>query len=253
VVQKIKPKNGKEEAQEQLLAPDDFITHTARAFQWLQDNSRTVLGVIGGLFAVAAVLGGVTVWQSRTHADASLKLARALKVYHRPVSTTPPPGDPAEDEKPFATAKEKYTAARDALEPVVAEYGQNGVGLIAGLYLADAHARLEQWDKASDLNRKYLEGTGGDDPLRFLALQALGTALEAAGDRAGAVKAFQDMETLPAKLGRDIGVFHAGRVLLSQADTKEQGKKLLEKLAKEKDYEASSLKTKAEELLTAAP
>ena len=80
------------------------------------------------------------------------------------------------------------------------------------------------------------------------ALQGLGAAQEAKGDLKAAAASFKELTALPTKQGRDYGYFNAGRVLLAQGD-KDGAKAALEKLTKEKDFEGSPLRARAEDLL----
>ena len=123
-----------------------------------------------------------------------------------------------------------------------------GAGRLGQLYLADAHAHLGEYDAAVDAYQKYLRDTPANDGLRFLALQGLGAAQEAKGDLKAAAASFKELTALPTKQGRDYGYFNAGRVLLAQGD-KDGAKAALEKLTKEKDFEGSPLRARAEDLL----
>lgn len=257
MVMKIKPKKDAEPADaadapvdtKQLLKEDEFLSVTGRAFDWLQHNSGKVTAAIAAVFGVAILLGAVSLVQKRSNNAASLDLSTALKTYHRPVGTMPSPDTTTPvEEQPFATAKEKYAAARDALKPVVEKHGSSGPGLVGTLYLADCEAHLGELDAAIDHYKKFLTGAGGTDSLRFLALQGLGHAQESKGDLKAAGATFEDMTKLEGKMGRDYGTLHAGRLLLAQGD-KDGAKKLLEKLTKDKEFETSALKTRAEELL----
>jgi tetratricopeptide (TPR) repeat protein len=252
---KIKPKADEKgsDSREALLAPDEFLTTTGRAFNWLQDNSQKVVTVIAVFFGVALLVGVASFWQARRNSSSSLDLAVALRVYHRPVSTVPAAPDATEEEKPFATAKEKYTAARDALKPVVEKHGGRGAGALGLLYLADCQLHLGDMDEAVASYKSYLGQSGGGDTMRFLALQGLAHALEAKGDAAGAAKALREASELETKVDRDYALYAAGRLLVASAtpDDKTQGKQMLQRVVKE--HEASPYKTKAEELLGTLP
>ncbi|MBI5494382.1 MAG: tetratricopeptide repeat protein [Deltaproteobacteria bacterium] len=256
MVQKLKTqqdKDAEKQEKKELLKPDEFISTTGRAFQWLQDNSQTVLTGIAVLFGGAALVGALSWYQGSRNSEASLDLYRALKPYHRPVSAVSAPDATAEDEKPFATAKEKWTAARDALKPVADKHAGNGAGRLALLYLADTHAHLGEYADAITAYQKFIRDTSASDAMRWVGLQGLASAQEAKGDTKDAAKTFEEMVTLPGKQGRDIGYFNAGRILVGSADAadKTKGKDLLGKLSKEKDFETSPLKARAEELLAA--
>ena len=253
---KVKPKgaDGKEQdksAKAELLAPDEFISTTGRAFDWLQHNAQVVLGVVAVVFLAAAGLGGFTHYRDSQHTTVSWDLAQAMRTYHRPVTTAAPETEVAPEDKPFATAKEKYTAARDQLQGVVDKHGASGPAVMALLPLADCHMHLGEPDKAVAAYKKFLASVAGDDPVKFAALAGLGHALEAKGEADAARAAFQDLSKVAGKVGADEGLFHTGRLMLASADnaSKDEGRKLLEKLTKDKDFEGSPLRAKAEELL----
>ncbi|MEW5855684.1 MAG: tetratricopeptide repeat protein [Myxococcota bacterium] len=248
MVKKIKPKGQDDkDPNKEILEPDQFITRSASVFDWIQDNSSKVLTVIAVFFGAVALLGLVTFFQNSRNSASSKALAEAMRVYHRPVSTVEASTDTPADEKPFATAKEKYTASKDALLKVVQEHGNTGAGAMARLYLADSHVHLGEYDDAIKQYEEYLKATGGADTLRFMALEGLAHAKEAKGDLKGAAETFTQMTQLEGKVGKDYALYNAGRVRLA-LNEKDQGKQMLERLVKE--FETSPLKPKAEELLS---
>jgi predicted negative regulator of RcsB-dependent stress response len=262
MVMKIKPKKEEEEtatdapeankaATAELLKEDEFLHTSGVLMDWLQTNARTVLGVILGIFGLVA-LGGLVSWNGdRQNLAASEDLAKALKPYHRPVSTAPADEKTPDDEKPFPTAKDKWTASKDALKPVADKHKGTSVGTMALLYLADTQLHLGEFDAAVEGFQAVVKATPATDNLRFLSLQGLAHALEGKGDLKGALAAYKQLAAAPGKLGADYGLYQAGRTLFASKDDAEktEGRGMLEKLSKDKDFEFSSYKSKATDLL----
>ena len=257
MVDKIKPKrapgepDAKEKAKRELLKEDEFITTSGAVFQWLQDNSKTVMVIIVLAFAGAGAVGALSWNAERDNVAATEALAEALRVYHRPVSGAAPSAETDPDLTPFATAQEKWKAAQTALEPVVAQHGSSGPGRLAQLYLADALFHASEYAAAADHYQAYLKSVPSTDNLRYLALRGLAHSQEAQGNTEEASKTYQEMAALPGTLGVDYGAYQAGRLLLASEDTAQQtrGRELLEKVTKDKAFAASPYRTKAQELL----
>jgi tetratricopeptide (TPR) repeat protein len=205
---------------------DVFQRGVRKASRQVIDAPKLALGAI--VIAIVVIAGGVALAKRKVEANAEAartlqaataaivrgqvvppeeleRLGDAIKQYRIPIYTT-------EDERQAAIT-EALTAARDS--------GRKDVELDAQL-VAAAHAmRAGDFDAALSEYDGFLDATDEDHPLRFLALEGKGNALEAKGELEAALAVFQEIAPHTSDYYRPMALYHQGRVLEALGRTDE--------------------------------
>jgi tetratricopeptide (TPR) repeat protein len=222
---------------------DDFQARGFELVEWVQDNRAGVIGFLATVVIAGLGYGIYTVVEKGNNTAATAAWVSALDLWESPVGTDPNPDD---DKKAYATADEKYKAARSAFEGVTKAHAGRGGATLSYLYIG--HAAQKSGDAAGAITayQAFLDGTKGDDPLRFAGYNGLAVAKEAAADVKGAIAALEALVALPAKTDKDAALLSLGRLYQKDGDLDKARKRLESLIA---DYPESSLKTRADELL----
>ena len=197
---------------------DAFQRGVRQASRTVVDAPKLVLG--GIVILVAVIAGAVALHNNKLEANAeasrSLQVATAaivrgqvvpsetqaelgetLRFYRLPIFTTVEDRDAAIDEA--------LTAARSSGRPQVEQD--------ATLVAASRAVRVGDFDTAVSEYDAFLADASDDHPLRFLALEGKGTALEAKGEYDAALAAFAEIAPDPTDFYREMALYHQGRVL----------------------------------------
>lgn len=233
---------------------DEFQARGFELVEWMQQKQGVVLGLIGVIVAAGLAFGVYTYASTGRNQDASVDLAKALEAYEAPIDA----GDAsdaaadaaekpkAEDGPRFKDGAERARASRELFQKTAAEHKGTGPATIAQLYVGHASMKLGEYDLAGTAYQSFLEGTPKSDPLRFAGLSGLASALDAKGDRKGAIAKLEELVGLPDKIDEDAALLELGR--LHQADGNvAAARAALERIGK--DFPESSLKSRAEEML----
>lgn len=125
------------------------------AMEWIADNVRLILGILGGIAAAIAITVGV-LSMLRSRAEASQdELANALRLFAAPINETA--ADPENPTTPsFASNAERVAAAKTAFEDVRSDGGE--AARIATIYLGNMAADAADLGEARELWSEALEG-----------------------------------------------------------------------------------------------
>lgn len=195
----------------QLRAPDKFTQTTTSWLTWAKENPKETGIAIGGavlaLLIVGFLFGGSG--EIRVDPKAGGALSEALRLVDREV------GEPKDGEPTFASEEEKREALIAAFTEVRASHGKSPSGLTATLALADLHLRAGNADEALALYDEFLGRAGSKNPMRALALGGKALALEAKGDRDGALGLFDELAVeFPSQAARSL--YGKARILETQ-------------------------------------
>lgn len=183
--------------------------------------------VIGGIVLVAGAVGGtIYALHARTEAraEATRVLAEAAAYEARGQvgdpetlwgKDRPPPVPIAE------TPEELDRRVESALETLGREYAGSPADVDGHLVRGARALRAGDPQAAIRHFQAFLDTADRDHPLRFLALEGLGVAKEAAGDLEGALEAFDALAGAPGSFYRDQALAHKGRVLEALGRTEE--------------------------------
>lgn len=174
------------------LKKDEFVSTTTRVLRWLMQRRRRIGWGLLIAIGIASVLAGVWMYRARQEEKAARQLGVALQIYHSPeedASTAGASGNPAaagdgataagsrssaavSDEhggaghRHFETAEARYEAARDALRPIVEQFGGYRSGRVAAFYLGLCEARLgnpeaaiESLERATESSKSLIAAT----------------------------------------------------------------------------------------------
>jgi tetratricopeptide (TPR) repeat protein len=233
----------KAEAEAAAAIQDDFQARGFELVDWVHENQTTVMGFLAAVVLAGLGYGVYTVLDKGNNTEATAAFSGALEIWEAPVGTDP---DPNDDQKAYATAEEKFKAARAAFEGVTKQHAGRGGATLSHLYVGHAALKLGDAAAAVTAYQAFLDGTATDDPLRFAGYNGLATAKEATGDVKGAIAALEALVTLADKADEDAALLGLGRLYLKEGDV-ETARKRLEVLVA--DHAESTLKARADELL----
>jgi len=202
----------------QLKQPDEFITASMKAWEWV---GQRIKGAIATVVVVLLVVGAVSLWRQRANRHAKVAteaLGRGLEIYNQTVFPGADKLPKREDGLPrFSTRKAKLEAAIKAFSKVIAAHQGGGVVYLAQLMRAGTYYDLGQYDKAGKDYEAYLSKVGTSQPrFRRTALEGLAYSYEAR-------KAWDQALSTLAKLEkkgeqRFDALYHEGRVLAAKGD-----------------------------------
>lgn len=200
----------------ELAGPDKFQATSQTYLDWAHEHPREVIlagvGLLALILVIGLVFGGST--SEPKPSKAGVQLSAALELLDRPVVTAGAPA-PEGGAPSFATETEKQQAIEQALVAVRAEHPDSDAARAALLPLADARFKLGRFDEALQDYDAYLAAAPGDAPMRFLALEGRATTMEAKGDLAAAMEAWDRMAK-DAPTYEDRALFGKARLLERQ-------------------------------------
>jgi hypothetical protein len=208
----------------ELQKPDEFQAVAGKIMGQLIARRQTVTMVGGAV--VVAILGvwGASWYAEHQEAKAGSALSEALEIEGRPVQ-----GDYApQGVEAFPSKEERTKAAQAALERVRADFGSSEAGRTASAELGFLKLKNGDSAGAAQLLSEYVEKGHKNDPLRPIALEALGNALENQGKLDEAKAAYARLADAGFAARAD---YQQARILLVQG--KPEAKAALEKVAKE--------------------
>jgi tetratricopeptide (TPR) repeat protein len=231
----------------QLKQPDEFQVLATKAMEWtIKHQKQVVTGIVAA--AVLALVGwGVAAYRGSREEKAGGALSEALELATRPLAGEVPPGTAVET---FPSKEEREKATIAALRKVKDDFGGSRAAETATAQIG--FHELQSGDAAAatkDL-QEFLGSAGKDHPLRFVAQQSLGYALQAQGKLDEAKAAFAQLRELGHPALAD---FQDARLALVQ--NKPDAKTALEKFGKDypKELELTREANERVELATLPP
>jgi tetratricopeptide (TPR) repeat protein len=234
----------------QIKSPDEFLTLTARAIQWVEDHGPAIFTGLAAVAVVALIVAGVVSFLRYQDGKARNAMTDALAAYRAPEEAAErqtKEGEAPEGMTP-AQAVESYRDAAAKFEAVHAQYANSDAGALALLYAGDAYYRVGDFAKSAANYEAFLAAKPNDPVLSPVAAEGLGYARESRGEFAKAAEAFEKTTGPTAKLSRPFGLLNAARCLAAAGD-KAKAVALYEQFLQ--DYPDSSMKAAAAERLAA--
>jgi hypothetical protein len=213
----------------QLKQPDEFQIFAGRAMQWVAENQGRVVAVIVALALITVGAWGFAAYRGSREEKAGAALSEALEVASQPLATEGT-GAPVNT---FLTKEDREKAVIAALQKVRAEFGGSRAAQTALAEVAFHEQTSGDNAAATKDLQDFLSSAGADHPLRFVAQESLGYALEAQGKIDEAKAAFDKLRDLGMPSQAD---FQGARLALVQG--KPDAKAQLEKVAKDYPKEA---------------
>lgn len=132
---------------------DGFMESMGDALEWVQENIRTLIGIVAAVIVVAILIVLYLGYAERRNARADESFAQALEIYQSPVDPIAAnPDDP--DSPTFASPSARSERAKEMFQATVDEFGRSDAALIASSYLGQIAADQGDLDQA----RSHWEG-----------------------------------------------------------------------------------------------
>jgi tetratricopeptide (TPR) repeat protein len=219
-----------------------------RMAEWASSNPIIVLGVLGGVLAIAAALGGWHSYQQSRELNASAEISGLLGEYRLAMGAERDAIEVTEPANP-ETARAARERFAGLLETAAAEHGGTAAAVEARIHagnllekLDDREAALEQWRLAAD------EASSSGN-LEGLALVRLAHGLEAAGEPAEAAVIFERAGDVEDFGDRRAALADAARCYLDAGDS-DRALALALRLEGEDEESAASLPSHVEARLS---
>jgi tetratricopeptide (TPR) repeat protein len=178
-----------------LKKPDEFVTQTGKALEWMSVHYQLVGAVAGVLILVGGAIGVTGAFRSARNRDANADLARAMA----------------------SLRGSDLSNAATSLTETAQRWGSTRIAGLASLLAANTEIRLGQNDKAiTRLSELLTTKSAGELPsyLKQQALVAWGSALENKGDWTTAAAKYQE--------AADISGPYTAQAVLQEALAREQ-------------------------------
>jgi tetratricopeptide (TPR) repeat protein len=159
------------------LKQDAFSTAIFTAREWIQQNLRLVLIVLGGIVVVVALIWGVNSYRA-SRAEAAAELFGQAGIELRGGN---------------------LAAGIVSLRKLLDQYSGATIAGVACVELADAYFRQRSFDEAKTYFQKYLDNYGSDNLLKAASLAGLGGVDEQASANAEAAKKYLEAADINPK------------------------------------------------------
>jgi tetratricopeptide (TPR) repeat protein len=220
-------KTAHELTRKEMKGPDKFQVAAADAASWAAKRQKQIVAAVVALFALVAVVIGISSYMDSKQGKAGAALYKALDAASGEVSAVPLPNF---DRPLYKTADEKEKAVLAEADKVRERFGGSRAAVTATLVAGDAQLALKDWDKAIASYQQFLDKAPADDSLRFGALDGLARAQEGKGDLDAAQKSWDKAAAIP--FFKDRAALERARVL-AKAGKPDEAKKALEAVPKD--------------------
>lgn len=199
---------------ELLKSPDEFLTLTQRAFNFVSAHSKPI--ITAAIVVVAAVALGIGI---KAYSD--YKTGQAVVAYAEAAAAVPA----AQNFDP-----QKAEAAVVELEKVAQTYSGRPSARSATMDLGALYFKLGKFDQSEAAYRSLLSSlVAQEQHLKPLLLDSLAYVLEAKGNPAQAAASWEELLTLSGDVLKDQTYLNLGRVYQAQGQT-DKAKEAYEKL-----------------------
>ncbi|MEW6440925.1 MAG: tetratricopeptide repeat protein [bacterium] len=192
----------------EIKEPDEFITLSTRAIEFAREHGREALWALAGVMVLAVA---ISVW--RVHAQNQEKKARELLAESQQLL-----GAISQEREENASGQNEAAAA-EVLQRLVKDYGGTRAAQTARLLLGELYYRQNDFGKAIDTYKAFLDEDGDVPELTALAWESLGYCYEAQENYEEAASCYE-------KASRAASSFHPGDALLGLARSQEKLGKL---------------------------
>jgi hypothetical protein len=209
----------------ELKKPDEFQVVAGKVMGWVAAHQKPVLV---GLVALAVVLLGgwaASAYSNSRDSKAGAELAVALELSSRPLASEAQ-GQPGVET--FPSKEERQKATLQALEKVRADFPRSTAAQTAEAQIGFLELKAGDAAGAQAALQAFLDGAPGGHPLRTMAQESIGYALEAQGK-------LEEARTAFARLAHDgapeRAAFQEARIALVAG--KPEARQRLEQVAKD--------------------
>lgn len=181
---------------ELLKKPDEFITFSNRAYQWIRVHSRKVILGVSAVILLVALFFGYSAYQNRQERLAHEKYFSALEL-----------ADPAQRLAELEALLQKYPRTRTAS--------------LASISAGHLYFQKKEYARAVALYQKALNQGKFPPDVRSLILENLAYAYEQKGDLAQAASTFSRITQEKEELLKEEALLNTARVYQKMGKTQE--------------------------------
>ena len=211
-------KKKKRVTRKQLLKePDEFLTFSAKAIQFVANNRNSVLGLVIAVVVIAIAMAGFRYYSNVSERKAYALLEQSRLVYL--AETLGGGQSPAHEE------------TINKLEEVIEAYPSTAAARFSLLVYGDLSYQRGGYDKAIEMYQKSLEAFAEEGAIQKMIWNGLGHAYEAKQDYSAAAEYFRRITQAPEAFMKVDGYFDLGRMMEALNDREgalEAYKKVLE-------------------------
>ena len=181
-----------------LKEPDEFITFSARLFQFAGKFKFQILVGIG-VGCVALILVSGFVYFSKKSEEKAFSLMQEGIIKYKTLSQTIGPA-------------KAYQEVNTDFEYILKKYSSKEGGKLTRVSYADICYMAGEYDKAISLYRQSLKEIGDHQPVKYLVLNGLGYSYAAKQEYQEAATYFQKIASEPESIMIDEALFNLGRI-----------------------------------------
>jgi hypothetical protein len=213
----------------EMKKPDEFQVVAGKVMAWIAAHQKPVLGGLVALALLIAAAWGASAYSTSRDVKAGAELAAALELSSRPLASEAQGQVGVET---FPSREERQKATLGALEKVRADFPRTSAAQTAEAEIGFLKLRAGDAPGAQAALQTFLDQAPAGHPLRALAQESLGYALEAQGKLDEARTAFSRLaqEGAPER-----AAFQEARLALvaGKPDAKAQLERVAKDYAKE--------------------
>lgn len=181
-----------------LKEPDEFITFSARLFQFAAKFKFQIVVFIGVGCAVLILVSGFVYFSKKSEEKAFSLMQQGITKYKTLLQTIGP--------------AKAYQEVNTDFEFILKKYASKEGGKLTRVSYADICYRAGEYDKAISLYRQSLKDTGDHQPVKYLVLSGLGYSYAAKQEYQEAATYFQKIASGPESIMKDESLFNLGRI-----------------------------------------
>ncbi len=212
-------KRGREADEREKRAIDTAEVVREKAVSYLDTNRKLVVGAIGAIALVAAVLFGFRKWNDSQERAAGALLEEANRIQLATVRSESERAAAEDDDAPtYATYAARADAALRKYRAVTSRYPRSDAA--AWAYLGQGRALLDRAKpaEARGAYQKAIEAADGDAAVSRQALEGIGFAYEAEENWDEALSTYEELGELANGTYESWGEYHAARMLVKKGD-----------------------------------
>jgi tetratricopeptide (TPR) repeat protein len=188
-----------------LKEPDEFLTFSARLFQYVLDHRYRLLAAVGGLIAVVLIVSGLQYYALKRAKEVFVVLENSRAKYERLLTEKGP--------------REAYQAVEKEFEEIMDDYSGKTGAKLARVFLANICYRGGNTEKAITLFREALDDF--DDPfIRNMVMSGLAAAYEADQNPIAAAEYYERLAAAEDNVFKDEALFRLGAIYEERGNTK---------------------------------
>ncbi len=204
------------------LAPDEIASRSEEMLSHLLDNPKLIWG---GLVLVILIAGFVVTKQfsdKSANETAWLLESEAAKLFHDPPPLPEPVEEGAEEiEEELLDPKERLLKAVELYDEIIEKYPADDVAAIALYESGNVFYKLEDYDKAENRLKSFIEKHPLQQGLVAISHLKLAYLYQVTGKESDALTSFRTVYDMPDSPSRDQAGFELARALEAGGKTDE--------------------------------